>query len=222
MHYLGRGAQQDKQKGIKIIRENKSDEFKLGEDEGLGSIWAAHILSDTPAAFKFFQMCQLGSDRDWLCKHLMAVCLYHGFGTIADRSKMAGIFEELANEGHIDCQLWIGRCYYYGWGVSEDPSKAFEWIDMAASQGNPYAQWWAATCYFSGYGVTKDYAMAADLSRKSADQGNRHGQNSLGDYYRFGYGVAVNIEAAAYWYRKSAEQGCTHAIGNLIRLGLSP
>ncbi|KAI9208405.1 uncharacterized protein BJ171DRAFT_455702, partial [Polychytrium aggregatum] len=33
MHYLGRGTPQDQQNGIKIIRENKSDVFKLGEDE---------------------------------------------------------------------------------------------------------------------------------------------------------------------------------------------
>ncbi|KAI9193247.1 uncharacterized protein BJ171DRAFT_282104 [Polychytrium aggregatum] len=75
MHYLGRGTVRDEQKGVKIIRDNQSDEFKLGEGECLAADW--NIKSDSPAACKFFELCQLGSDRDWLCSHLMAVCNVH-------------------------------------------------------------------------------------------------------------------------------------------------
>ncbi|KAI9209527.1 uncharacterized protein BJ171DRAFT_436671, partial [Polychytrium aggregatum] len=92
MHYLGRGTVRDKQKGTKIIRDNQSDEFPFGEDECLAGNSDAD--SDSPAAFMFFELCQLGSDRDWLCRHPMAVCLHYGFGTLKNQKKAAGIFEQ--------------------------------------------------------------------------------------------------------------------------------
>ncbi|KAI9206259.1 uncharacterized protein BJ171DRAFT_422229 [Polychytrium aggregatum] len=221
MHYLGRGTVQDKQKGIKIIRENESDEFKLGEDNCLASIWN-NIKSDSPAACKFFELCQLGSDRDWLCSHLMAVCLYYGFGTTEDKKKAAGIFEQLANEGHSDSQYWIGKCYHWGEGVSKDYGKAFEWLSKSADQGNSYGQWRIGYCYDSGIGVTEDKAQAAEWYRKSAEQGNQYGQNNLGVCYRNGWGVPKNIDTAVFWFRKSADQDCQVAVDKLRDLGKWP
>ncbi|KAI9202403.1 uncharacterized protein BJ171DRAFT_461325 [Polychytrium aggregatum] len=221
MHYLGRGTQQDIQKGTKIIRDNKSDEFKLGEDECLAARWNA-IKSDSPASCKFFELCQLGSEQEWLCRHLMAVCVFHGFGTIEDEKQAAGTFEQLANEGHSDSQLWIGECYYDDWGVSRDWRKAFGWFSKSAGKGNSYGQWRVGRGYHRGYGVTKDHTKAVEWLRKSAGQGNRYGQDILGFCYHDGYGVPKNIDTAIFWYRKSADQGCDWAIDSLKKLDQWP
>ncbi|KAI9206266.1 uncharacterized protein BJ171DRAFT_27655 [Polychytrium aggregatum] len=221
MYYLGRGTVQDEQKGIKIIRDNKSDQFKLGEAECLESVWKV-VNNASPVAHKYFELCQLGSDREWLCRHLMAVCVFHGFGTPQDWKKAANIFEQLANEGHSDSQNWIGECYLCGWGVSEDYKKAFEWYSKSADQGNSYGQFMVGFCYFDGYGVTQDYAKAVEWYCKSAEQGNRYGQHWLGFCYKNGHGVPEDIDTAVFWYRKSADQDCQAAINSLKELGKWP
>ncbi|KAI9203908.1 uncharacterized protein BJ171DRAFT_582679 [Polychytrium aggregatum] len=221
MHYLGRGTQLDKQEGVKMIRDNRSDEFPLGEDECLAP-YRWRVSSDSPTSRKFFQLCQLESNRDWLCRHLMAVCLFHGFGTTENRKNAAVIFEQLANDGHSDSQYWIGWCYYRGGGVSGNYKKAFEWFSKSVDQGNSYGQYMVGYCYYYGYGVAKDETKAVEWFRKSAVQGNRYGQNYLGHCYQNGEGVPENIDTAIFWYRKSAGQRWQDAINQLTKLGKWP
>ncbi|KAI9202694.1 uncharacterized protein BJ171DRAFT_600702 [Polychytrium aggregatum] len=219
MHYLGRGTVQDKQKGIEIIRVNKSHEFKFGESECLAG---DSTLSDSPTSRKFFELCRLGSERDWLCRHLMAACLHLGFGTTGDREKAAGDFEQLANEGHSDSQFWIGECYYRGQGVPEDDSKAFEWYTKSAYQGNSYGQWMVGACRFYGHGVTEDFTKAVEWLRRSAEEGNRYGQYTLAVCFESEFGVPEDRETAVFWYRKSAYQDHRGAIDSLKHLGKWP
>ncbi|KAI9199777.1 kinase-like domain-containing protein [Polychytrium aggregatum] len=220
MHYLGRGTERDEQKGIKIIRNNESDEFKLGESECL-AVWFM-APSNTSVSCKFFEQCQLGSERDWLCKHLVAVCLHFGFGTTQDQQKASAIFEQLANEGHSDSQYWMGECYRCGLGVSRDHSSAFQWFSKSADQGNSYGQWWVGGCYHFGFGVAKNDTKAAEWFRKSGEQGNRYGEYSIGNCYHNGWGVAKNIDTALFWYRQSAGHGHGGAINSLLALGSWP
>ncbi|KAI9197200.1 uncharacterized protein BJ171DRAFT_446277 [Polychytrium aggregatum] len=206
MHYLGRGTVQDKQKGIEIIRVNKSHEFKFGESECLA--YRSSTSSYSLASHNYFQLCQLGSNQDWLCKHLMAVCLFHGFGSNRDLEKAAGIFEQLANDGHSDSQLWLGECHHHGAGISKDEQKAFEWYCKSADQDNSYGQFMVGLCSDLEDGFTKDHSKEAEWYHKSAEQGNRHGQWMLGFYYEHGIGVPQNIDTAILWFRnKSANQG---------------
>ncbi|KAI9203222.1 uncharacterized protein BJ171DRAFT_583389 [Polychytrium aggregatum] len=211
MHYLGRGTIRDKYKGIDIIRSNESEDFPLGEAGSLAA-YPSHVTSSSPTARKFFQLCQFGSDRDWLCKHLMAVCQFQRLGTTMDRKSAAAIFEQLANDGHSDSQYWIGMCYLAGDGVSGDSKKALEWFSKSANQGNSYGQWKLGVCYYYGSGVAKNFTKAVEWFRKSAEQGNRCGQNSLGWCYEEGNGVLQDIDTAIEWYRKSADQENEDAI----------
>ncbi|KAI9202491.1 uncharacterized protein BJ171DRAFT_514403 [Polychytrium aggregatum] len=214
MHYLGRGTQRDEQKGVQIIRDSKSKEFPLGEKECLAHGGGS---SNSPAARKFFELCQLGSHHEWLCKHLMAVCLVNGCGTQEDQKKAAAMFEKLAKQGHSDSQFWLGTCYWSGWGVSEDYKKAFPWYSKAANQGNSYGQWMVGFCYGWGYGVKSDNAKAIEWCRKSADQGNRYGQNQLDWSHQRGRGTAKDTGLAAR-YRKAAEQNFEWAISSFEEL----
>ncbi|KAI9199653.1 uncharacterized protein BJ171DRAFT_462347 [Polychytrium aggregatum] len=155
--------------------------------------------------------------------HLMAVCLVGGFGTPANKKKAAaGIFEQLANDGHSDSQFWIGWCHRWSWGVSKDTEKAFEWLSKSAKQDNSYGQWMVGECYSRGCGVTKDWTKAAEWFRKSAEQGNQYGQCWLGICYENGFGAPMNIDTAVFWYRKSADQGHRGATNSLKELGQWP
>ncbi|KAI9193471.1 uncharacterized protein BJ171DRAFT_636837 [Polychytrium aggregatum] len=221
MHYLGRGTPLDKQNGIKTIRDNQSDDFKLGEDECLVKWWN-NVKSESPTAHKFFELCQSGSDRDWLCSHLMAVCLFHGFGTTQDQTRAARTFEQLANDGHSDSQVWIGMSYDYGDGVSRDLVRAFEWYSKSTKQDNSYGQWRVGRCYYYGRGVAKDKRKAFEWFSKSAEQGNRYGQCWVGWCRNEGDGVPKDIDSAIFWWQQSADQGNRDAITTLKYLGKWP
>ncbi|KAI9208287.1 uncharacterized protein BJ171DRAFT_490892 [Polychytrium aggregatum] len=210
MYYLGRGTQQDRQRGVKAIRESKSIEFKLGENECLRACWS-NIKSGSAASRKLFELCRLGSNRDWLCNHLMIVCQFLGFGTTENRKEAVGIFEQLANEGHSDSQFWVGVCYLCGCGVLTDNEKAFEWLGKSAHQGNPYGQLMVGVSYYNGRGTTQDYIKAAEWFQKSAEQGNQNG-----------WGVESDIDIAVFWFRKSADQGNQNGIRSLRELGRWP
>ncbi|KAI9209187.1 uncharacterized protein BJ171DRAFT_485694 [Polychytrium aggregatum] len=204
MHYLGRGVERDQQKGVKIIRENESDEFLLGELDCRTE--EDFQYCDSLAARKFFKLCRLGSKQDWLCRHLMAVCLIHSFGVTQNHDKAARIFEQLANENHSDSQYWLGQCHYGSWGKPRNYSKAFEWFSKSADQGNPYGQWMVGHSYYHHGGVSRDLAKAVEWYRKAAEQGHRQAQYDLGFCYGNGYGVARDWELSTYWSRKSFAQ----------------
>ncbi|KAI9202285.1 uncharacterized protein BJ171DRAFT_569710 [Polychytrium aggregatum] len=159
MHYLGRGTQRSQEEGAKLIRESKSKDFPLEEDNSLAGF--NHGSSHSPASRKFHQLCELGSERDWLCKHLMAVCLMNGLGTAEDAKKAAGMFEQLAIDGHSDSQVWIGRCCFYGRGISEDNDRALEWFSESARQGNSYGQWKSGIAGRPSKEIDTDRAVSA-------------------------------------------------------------
>ncbi|KAI9208233.1 kinase-like domain-containing protein, partial [Polychytrium aggregatum] len=206
MHYLGRGTNRDQQTGVQLVRDSQTEEFPLGEHECLAAFGLAP--SESPAAIRFFELLQLGAERDWVCKHLLAVCIICEFGnSIGEEQVAVAIFEQLAQQGHSDSQFWLGRCYFWGWGVASDRKTALRWFIESADRGNPYGEYMAGWCYEYGHGTAKDGAKAAEYFRKSADQGNRYGQYGLGDCFSHGDGVAKDADVADRWYRKAADQG---------------
>ncbi|KAI9197205.1 uncharacterized protein BJ171DRAFT_521550 [Polychytrium aggregatum] len=210
MHYLGRGTQQDKQKGIKIIRENRSQFFPLGEDECLAG--RNCMFSDYYASRKFFEMCKLGAEHDWLCAHLMAVCQIQGFGTLPDRSKdTKRVFEQLADTGmYSEAMVWLGRCFQNGWGVGDVCKEmSLHWFTKAAELGNSYGQWMVGECCLHGHGAERDPVKALDWLHKSADQHNQYAQHALGGYYNDRFHKNSNL--AILYYSSAAEQGHENA-----------
>ncbi|KAI9204693.1 uncharacterized protein BJ171DRAFT_505111 [Polychytrium aggregatum] len=210
--YLGRGTSLDKQAGIELIRQSKADGFPLGE-ECMDT--SSPVGSDSPAARRFFELCQLGSDRDWLCKHLAAVCFVGGLGTAKDQTKAVAIFEELANQDYDPSQHWLGHCHKNGWGRPINHASSIKWYTRAANQDNSYAQNMVGRCYEEGWGVTVDRCKAVEWYRKAAEQGNPSGQNNLGDCYEKGIGVPKDSLTAVQWYSRSAEQGNASGQNNL-------
>ena len=69
-------------------------------------------------------------------------------------------WKPLAEQGHVDAQLNLGRMYYIGQGVPQDEKTAGKWITLAAEQGHVSAQAILSTMYASGGGVIADNVYA--------------------------------------------------------------
>ncbi|KAI9190723.1 uncharacterized protein BJ171DRAFT_433874 [Polychytrium aggregatum] len=216
----GRGVKQDFTKAVELYRR-LADHGISQAQIALGGCYenGEGVDQEYNTAIEWYSKAADQGNRDWLCKHFMALCLHHGFGTTQDRMKAACVFEQLANDGHSDSQLRIGKYLHWGLGVLEDRITAFEWYSKSADQGNSYGQWMTGVCYYWGYGVTKDFAKAFEWYRRSAEQGNRYGQDSIGRCYKHGEGVPEDIDTAVLWYHKSADQGHKNAIERLKELG---
>jgi TPR repeat protein len=59
------------------------------------------------------------------------------------------LWHNLAQQGHIEAQVFVGLAYKNGWGVEKDPLQASMWFQMAAEGGNPSAQFFVGLHYLS-------------------------------------------------------------------------
>ncbi|KAI9190525.1 uncharacterized protein BJ171DRAFT_435056 [Polychytrium aggregatum] len=204
MTFLGRGTPRDRQKGAELIRQSKAKDFEFGES----SLDAQKLVASlSPAACELFKWCKFGSDYDWLCQHLMAICLLGGFGVAKDQIRAVGILHELADEGREISEYWLGQCHKNGWGVVKNAQRAEIWYRRAAQHGNACAQFKLGESLYSGDGGAKNLPEAAEWFTKAAIQGNSDAQWNLGYCYENGLGVDQNSTACMTWYRRAAEQG---------------
>ncbi len=132
-------------------------------------------------------------------------------GVTKDYSKAFKMFKELAENGNVEAQNFLGICYRNGHGVAQSNSEAVKWYRKAAEQGESYAQNNLGWCYDQGYGVVQSYSEAIKWYKKSIAQGNPLAQCNLGYLYYYGRGVAIDYYEAARLYRKSADQGNARA-----------
>ncbi|MBR3447790.1 MAG: sel1 repeat family protein [Oscillospiraceae bacterium] len=117
------------------------------------------------------------------------------------------IVKQLAVEGDVDAQGYLGWMHLKGCGVEKNDAFAVEWLRKAAEQGNSKAQFNLAYMYEEGRGVKKDGSQAVIWYRKAAEQGDVQAQHNLGLMYKNGNGVSKDMTKAVEWLRKSAEQG---------------
>lgn len=123
-------------------------------------------------------------------------------------------FEELANQGDVDSQIYTGLSYQ----EIGNEEKAFYWMKKAADQDNPDANFYLANYYLDGFGVAKDSKKAFQISQKYAEKGNADCQYLLGQMYYQGLGVREDYRKAVYWLNKAAEQGEENAKESLKKL----
>jgi len=96
--------------------------------------------------------------------------------------KALPILEELANQGYVPAQSWLGWCYFSGNAVSKDYAKAVEWFLKAAKQGYAQAQFCLGCCFEIGNGIQQNYSVAGIFFDKAANQnfvGARNKFNNL-------------------------------------------
>ena len=95
-------------------------------------------------------------------------------------TKAFELYEQLAKQGNIDAQFYLGLMYYNGQGVKQDFSYAVYWYEESAIQGHAEAQFNLGVMYDCGLGVKQDYKKARELYEESAKQGNSEAQFILG------------------------------------------
>lgn len=115
---------------------------------------------------------------------------------------------QLAEEGDVESQNWLGYFYKNINGVLHDHNEAIRWYRKAAESGYAESQYQLGLCYIQDASDDINvYEVALDWFRKAARHGHTGAMNQIGECYICGYGVNKNKGRALHWYTKSAEQG---------------
>lgn len=124
------------------------------------------------------------------------------------REAFAGI-EELAKNGDVLAQRYMGQYYYFGDGITAiNYGKAFEWFSKAADQGNPAAKFYLANImhWHTPSGIENDDQKVLELFLEAAELGNTSAMCQLGKLYEYGEIVDMDYAKAMEWYLKAAER----------------
>jgi len=89
-------------------------------------------------------------------------------------------FTPLAEQGHAEAQLFLGKMYMSGEGVLVDPEEAIKWLKASAAQGNADAEFFVGSYYLLTH---RDVAEGTKWLRLSAEQGQQDAQLVLGKAY---------------------------------------
>lgn len=96
-----------------------------------------------------------------------------------DYSKAKKIWQQLANNGHLQSQFNIAYMYEFGIEVKPDYSNAVKWYRKAANNGYARAQNFLGWMYETGKGVKRDRISALKWLKLAANQGNK---DAIADY----------------------------------------
>jgi TPR repeat protein len=89
-----------------------------------------------------------------------------------DYKKALKIWQQLADEGHLQSQFNIAYMHEFGIEVKPDYKEAVKWYTKAANKGYARAQNFLGWMYETGKGVKRDRATALKWLKLAADQGN--------------------------------------------------
>lgn len=117
------------------------------------------------------------------------------------------IWRELAEQGYVRAQYFMGLVYQAGKGITEDDGTAAHWYEAAAKQGHGPSAYRLGYFYVHGYGVIQNYEKAAHWYREAALQDIAGAQHNLGRLYLHGFGVEKNLFKASKWFEKGAKGG---------------
>ncbi len=112
-----------------------------------------------------------------------------------------------AEQGDVDCQMFLGRMQENGWGTKADPAKAL--ANYAAAAGKDHleakANW--ARCLEFGIGGKTELARADFLNQQGAEAGFPLCQSRMGVLEMDGIRRPADEKAALAWFEKAAAQG---------------
>lgn len=113
------------------------------------------------------------------------------------------LYVELANEGNISCQRFVGWMHFFGRGTPRDIEKAQGWFEKSAQQGDLEGKFGLGRVYVT----RKEYERARECFQVTAERDFLPGIYRLGWIHLNGYGVKVNESLALELYSKAAAQG---------------
>jgi hypothetical protein len=93
---------------------------------------------------------------------------------VFDRSSYSaslGHWLNLAKQGDVEAQIYVGEIFERGMGREPDYARAAEWYSKAAESGHPVAQISLAQLYEKGLGVPQDAGAAEKLYRDAFGAG---------------------------------------------------
>ena len=119
-------------------------------------------------------------------------------------------YRDLAEQGVVDCQTFVGWMYHQGEGVSKSEDSAFEWYKKAAQAGSAEAQFRLAKLCAK----KKNYSESLELYKKAATQDYSPALFRLGWVYETGRGVDKDNHKAFLYYERAAALGNIFGIKN--------
>ena len=98
-----------------------------------------------------------------------------------DSTKGIKTLRELADNGDIQAQIFLGDLYHDGgFGIPKDYQESMRWYHSVADHGVAIGQYDLGRGYFIGEGIPRNATEALRLYRLAADQGWREGSSSSG------------------------------------------
>lgn len=93
-------------------------------------------------------------------------------------------FQQAANKGSSEAQVFLGRMYNDGNGVTKSYTQALKWFQKSATQNNAEAMYRIGINYAYGRGVEKSTSKAIFWFRKSSDLGYEPATNVLASFWK--------------------------------------
>lgn len=123
-------------------------------------------------------------------------------------------YQELAEQGFVKSQEFLGWMYYEGCGIEKNDELAVRWLKTAFANGSISAAYRLGILYES----RKDYPSALDYYQRCAVADYAPGFVRLGGMYDAGKGLPQDFRQAKAMYARASERG---NVNGLRRLGRS-
>ena len=155
------------------------------------------------------------------CQDLQSVANDESF-PLAERDEAAEQLEQLAEDGDIHAQYFMGELYRDGPLLPPDWVMARYWFDKAAKQGYAAAQYALGKLYLSDDASVHDPELGIQWLEYAAYNGNHYASYRLGKEYLKGESVRRDTRKAMNHIYTSAQAGNLHAqylLGKLLLQG---
>ncbi len=162
-----------------------------------------------------------GKDVSWDFRTLR-MDVQDEYSSLAERDDAVESMRELAENGDIHAQYFMGELYRDGPLLPPDWVKARYWIDKAAKQGYVAAQYALGKLYLSDDASVHDPELGIQWLEYAAYNGNHDASYRLGKEYLKGESVRRDTRKAMDHIYTSAQAGNPHAqylLGKLLLQG---
>ena len=162
-----------------------------------------------------------GKDVSWDFRTLR-MDVQDGYSSLAERDDAVESMRELAENGDIHAQYFMGELYRDGPLLPPDWVMARYWFDKAAKQGYVAAQYALGKLYLSDDASVHDPELGIQWLEYAAYNGNHDASYRLGKEYLKGESVRRDTRKAMDHIYTSAQAGNLHAqylLGKLLLQG---
>ena len=162
-----------------------------------------------------------GKDVSWDFRTLR-MDVQDEYSSLAERDDAVESMRELAENGDIHAQYFMGELYRDGPLLPPDWVMARYWFDKAAKQGYVAAQYALGKLYLSDDASVHDSELGIQWLEHAAYNGNHYASYRLGKEYMRGEAVRKDTRKAMDHIYTSAQAGNPHAqylLGKLLLQG---